>query len=533
MFKALMLTRLKSLWESIFGRAKKRAGRSKIKIVLISLLAIYVVAAIFFSVGLMFYMIAKPLIMMDLGWLVLGIASMMSIALSFIGSIFTAEKQLFEAKDNELLLSMPIPPSQILASRMLLILLTNMLFGMFVLFPAFIVYCMFVPKVTAGMTVIFIISFLLISLFSTALTAACGWIVAIISSRLRRKNLISTVLAFALFAAYMYFNFSLNNIANSLIANGAEISIALSRAFPIGFLFGVAVTRSSLLSLFVLALLGVIPFAIIYSFLSKSFLKIATTKRGEVKVKYRERALKTSSVRTALIQKELGRFFSLPIYILNCSLGAFMALFFAVALVLKKDAVLAPFGMLPSYSSGKIALMICGVLCFMVSMNDITAPSISLEAKTLWMLKSLPIRAMDVFYAKVASSLIITVPPILLSAIITVFTLKTSPLMGLLFILTPLVLQVFISLFGLVLNLKLPRFEWLSETVVIKQSGSVVAAVFGGIAVVAVPALLYFFVFGALQPELVMLFSIIYFAALALLMFTYLKKRGEAVFASL
>lgn len=533
MFKALLMTRLMSLRESIFGRARKRAGRSKIKIALITLLAVYIIAAIFFSVGMMFYMIAKPLILAGLDWLVLGIASMMSIVLSFIGSIFTAERQLFEAKDNELLLSMPIPPSQILASRVLLILITNMTFGMFVLLPAFVVYCMFAPTVTAGMVIIFIISYLLISLFSTALTAACGWLIAIISSRLRHKNLVSTILALALFAGYMYFNFSLNTMSANLIAKGAEISQALSKAFPIGYLFGVAVTKSSVITLLVLAMWGIIPFAIIYSFLSKSFLKIATTNRGEVKIKYKEKSLKTSSLRVALIQKELGRFFSLPMYILNCSLGAFMAVFFAVALLVKKDAILVPLGALPFYNTSKIAVVLCGILCFMVSMNDITAPSISLEAKTLWVLKSLPIRAQDVFFAKFAASIIVTMPPVLVASLITVFVLKTSVLMGLLFILTPLVLQVLISLFGLVLNLKLPRFEWISEIVAIKQSGSVMAAVFGGIAIVGIPALLYVFVLGALQPELFLALSIIYFALLAFLMFMYLKNRGEAIFNTL
>lgn len=532
MFKALLMTRLMSLRESVFGRARKRAGHSKLKIILIALLAIYVVAAIFFSVGMMFYMIAKPLIFAGLSWLVLGIAAMMSIVLSFIGSIFTAEKQLFEAKDNELLLSMPIPPSQILASRVLLILITNMLFGMFVLLPAFVVYCINVP-VTAGMIVIFIISYLLISLFSTALTAACGWLIAIISSRLRHKNLISTILALGLFGGYMYFNFSLNTMSANLIAKGAEISQALATAFPIGYLFGVAVTKSSLISLLVLAMWGIIPFAIIYSLLSKSFLKIATTKRGEAKIIYREKALKTSSVRTALIRKELGRFFSLPMYILNCSLGAFMAIFFAVALLVKRDAILVPLGAMPFYSSSKIALMLCGVLCFMVSMNDITAPSISLEAKTLWILKSFPISARDVFFAKVAASLIVTAPPIFIASVITVTVLKTSALMGLLFILTPLVLQVLISLFGLVLNLKLPRFEWISEIVAIKQSGSVMAAVFGGIAIVAIPTAIYFFFGSTLLPELFILFTMLYFAALAFLLYMFLKNKGEAIFNSL
>jgi ABC-2 type transport system permease protein len=57
-------------------------------------------------------------------------------AMMFIGSIFAAKAQLYEAKDNELLLSMPIPPSAILASRMLTLLLINLAFDLMIAVPA-------------------------------------------------------------------------------------------------------------------------------------------------------------------------------------------------------------------------------------------------------------------------------------------------------------------------------------------------------------------------------------------------------------
>ena len=50
--------------------------------------------------------------------------------------MFTAKAQLFEARDNELLLSMPIKPSAILASRMVSLLLLNLGFELLVAIPA-------------------------------------------------------------------------------------------------------------------------------------------------------------------------------------------------------------------------------------------------------------------------------------------------------------------------------------------------------------------------------------------------------------
>ncbi|NLL46338.1 MAG: hypothetical protein GX250_05960, partial [Clostridiales bacterium] len=121
MFKSLLKIRLLSLWQSFVGRRVKKRS-SKVKIVLYTLLAIYVVVALFAAVGMVFMGIAKPLVSVGLGWLVMAVAALMCVAVSVVGSIFMTQQQIYEAKDNELLLSMPIPPSYILATRVLLIL---------------------------------------------------------------------------------------------------------------------------------------------------------------------------------------------------------------------------------------------------------------------------------------------------------------------------------------------------------------------------------------------------------------------------
>ncbi len=530
MFRALLVTRMLALREFFFGRVRKRAGRSKAGLILFSLLVVYLVAAVLFSVGVMFELIAKPLINAGLGWLVMGVAALMSAAMSFIGSIFMAEKQLFEARDNDLLLSMPVPPSVILASRVILIYVSNLIFGLFILLPAFVVYGIFVPKLTAGMVAIFILETILLAFFSTALTSACGWIIAAISSRLRRKNLVSTLLAIVLLFGYMYFSLNLQNLAARLIMNGAAFSEAISKALPPIYLFGAAIDGAKVPSLLAFALWCMVPFAAVYYLLSKSFIGIATTKRGELRVKYREKELKTSSVRMALIKKELGRFFSLPMYILNCSLGAIMAVVLAGALIVKRNVVLSAFAGMPETGAAKIALIMCAALCFMAVMDDITAPSISLEGKTMWFLKSAPVDVSDIFLAKVAASLIVTAPLLLLSSIIVGAQLRVSPLAAVFLILAPLAAQVFISLFGLALNLKLPRFDWISEIAVIKQSASVMISVFGGMGAVAVPVLVYVFFAGGVPAEIYMALSTLYFSLLALAAFIYLKKKGRALF---
>ncbi|NLL46622.1 MAG: hypothetical protein GX250_07430, partial [Clostridiales bacterium] len=417
-------------------------------------------------------------------------------------------------------------------TRVLLILILNLLIGAFILVPAFIVYCIALPAVSVLMIVIFIIALVLVAFISTAISCACGWLVALITSKMRRKNLISTLLMLALLFAYMYFYMNLQSYTAKLIAAGSEFAAAISKSLPPVYYFGRAIDSPDLMALLLLALWCLVPFAMVYYLLSKSFLKIATSKRGTIRVEYRERELKVSSVRAALLRKELGRFFSLPMYVLNSSLGAVFALIGAAALIIKGAELRALLSVIPELQP-LIPLLACTALCFFATTNYITAPSISLEAKTLWLLKSMPLRASDVFFAKIMASLVVTVPPLALAGIAACLVLDVTLVQGLLIIVTPLILQVFISLMGLVLNLKLPRFDWLSETLVIKQSASVTAAVFGAMAVVAIPGLIYILFARNIPGDIYMAMCALLFLILSLIMLSFLRGKGTEIFNNL
>jgi len=532
MFRSLLKIRLLALWQVIVGRRVKKRSASKVKIVLYAILAVYIIASLLLAVGMMFMGLTRPLVSVGLGWLVMAVAALMYVAVSVIGSIFMTQQQIYEAKDNELLLSMPIPPSYILATRVLMILILNILFALVLLAPAFFVYCLEVPALSPLMVINFIVALLLISCMSTAISCICGGVVAFISSKMRRKNLISVVLMLAFFFAYMYFYMNLQTYTAKLIASGSAIADAISKSLPPIYHFGRAIDGPSMLSLLLLAVWCLVPSALVYYLLSRSFIKIATAKRGTFRVEYRERELKVSSVRAALLRKELGRFFSLPLYVFNCSLGSFFSLIGAIALIVKGPELKAMLYMIPELRP-LLPLLAGAAICFVASTNIITAPSISLEAKTLWLLKSMPISAYDVFYAKIMASLVVTLPPLALLSVVICAVFGLKPLQWLLVIATPLLLQIFISLMGLVLNLLLPRFDWLSEMVVIKQSGSVVAALFGGMAVVLLPTLVYWLLTPNIPGDIYLAMCALLFIVLSLIMLAFLRGKGAKIFNDL
>ena len=55
---------------------------------------------------------------------------------------------------------------------------------------------------------------------------------------------------------------------------------------------------------------------------------------------------------------------------------------------------------------------------------------------------------------------------------------------SLLVIIVPIVFTVFEALLGLLINLWKPKFDWINETVVVKQSAAVMITMFGTMALV-------------------------------------------------
>ena len=76
-----------------------------------------------------------------MGWLYFALMGLLAVFLGAFGSVFNTYASLYLAKDNDLLLSMPIPVrTMLLASRLLGVYLMGLLYSGVVILPAVIVY---------------------------------------------------------------------------------------------------------------------------------------------------------------------------------------------------------------------------------------------------------------------------------------------------------------------------------------------------------------------------------------------------------
>lgn len=532
MFRALLKTRLIALGAYFTKASRRRTKSSNAMKVLFVLLMLYAFGCMALMFGMLYRQLYGPLNEAGLKWFYFAIAGIMTFVLCFITTVFTAQVQLYEAKDNDLLLSMPIPPGYILLSRMIMILLLSYIFEIISFAPAAAIYYYY-ESFTALSFIYFIIIFLFLPLLSIVLSCIVGWIVAIISSRMRNKSLITMILSLAFLGIYFYGYSKVGTYIQMLIAKGTAIASAIKRVLPPAYYLGMTIERLDIISLLIFIAWSILPMAVVYFILSRNFIKIATTKRGFAKIQYKEKAMKVSSARMALIKKDLKHLVSSPVYMMNGALGIVFEVALAVVLVIKRD-LLTEFSAQVPELGGAVSPIVILALCFISAMNMISASSISLEGKNLWIIKSIPVDGGQVLMSKAEMHMLVCIPPTILSEIICILVLRDTPVMILLMLIVPVLINIFCALLGVVINLKLPKFDWINETVVVKQSASVMLAMFGSAAVIIAPMLIYMFLIaGKISIDAFIGIFAVVIGLASLGLYRYIVTRGKRAFERL
>ena len=398
MLKTLVKKQLMEIFRSYFYNAKTNKKRSTAGIIAYILLF----AALMIGLGGMFtglsVSLCAPLTQAGMSWLYFALMSLLAIFLGAFGSVFNTYAGLYAAKDNDLLLSLPIPVRTLMASRLLGVYLMGLMYAAVVIVPAVIVYWMRVSA--APMTILGgVLLTVLISAFVLTLSCALGWLVAKVSRKLKRKNFITVIVSLAGIAVYYFFVFKAQTALEALVANAALYGEKIKGAAHPLYLVGCVGTGDGramlLVSLIVAAL-----FALMWALLAHSFLKLSTATGASERAVYRERTLKRQSADAALFQKELARFTASPNYMLNCGLGILLLPVAGVALVIKGGELLPLLQMAFGDRGGCVEVLLCTGVCTIAAMNDMAAPSVSLEGKNLWLAQSLPVTPWQVLRAQ-------------------------------------------------------------------------------------------------------------------------------------
>ena len=324
MLKVLLQQKLLSVGAWLTGATRKRKTQSKASAIGFFLIMLYAFGSIAFLYYNLPSVLAEPFRAAGIGWLYFAFVSVMCFGMMFIGSVFSAKSQLFEAKDNDLLLSLPVKSSDILLSRLFLLAVIDLAMGLLVMVPAALVWIQNGGFDGAGL-LFFVLSLFLIMLTALSVAALFGWLLSLVTARLPGNRTLSTVIFSLLFlGAYMYLISNMNQMIFRLAEDPEPAMRTLGSIAPLVWL-GHAMAEGNVPAMLKSMLLPLFSFAVMYVLLSRSFIRTVTTKASRKKIQYRGNTEGLLSVNRTLLRREWNRLTTSSAYLLNSCFGNIIA----------------------------------------------------------------------------------------------------------------------------------------------------------------------------------------------------------------
>ena len=540
MFKALLKKQLIELCMSYSGGTNKKknkksnVGKGGIAVsIIIMLLLGLSVAAMMMGVS---FSLKDVLLPQNFAWIYFAIVGVLGVIIATIISMFNANTSFFKAKDNELLLSMPIPPGYILLVRMISVWFFALLFVESSTIPAMIVLKL--DDEFAGMMNIPMAAImgLILSFFVVGLSCLFGWIIAEINSHLKNRAIISTILILVLLAGYYFIYFRLQTYLAILAENSVQVGLGLKKWANPFYRYGLACTGNW--TAFLIAAICFIGFfAIVYVVMSKRFISITTKSQNNAAGKtFSGSMVKSTEIKKTLIKREFKHFTSSSAYMVNCALGTVIMVILAIVVVVKADVIRGfvdtMYQEVPIFE-GLILPLAAASVCLMSSMNFLTAPSISLEGKSIWILQTLPIDIREIFRAKQKLHLILTLIPSLILTAALIYVIKGSFISGLCCAACVAAFVAMDSAAALALGIKRPNLEWMNETQAVKQSVNELFLLLGGWILSVAIAGLCIAVRNYIGMELFLLIVTAILTVFTVIFDRWIARKGQKLFVTL
>lgn len=396
-------------------------------------------------------------------------------------TIFKVKGTIFGFRDYDMVMSLPVSTGAIVACRLIILYSFNFLFVIILTIPMMIAYGILANPGPAFYIICLIVMFF-IPLVPIVLASVLGTLIAYAASKFRYHNLLNIIFSLGLLVVVVGLSFTVQDDAQELVDIGKEITSQVSSIYPLAQMYTDAVVYYDIPALLLFIGISIAAF-LLYTFAVKLvFKKINTVMlTGRAGSKFKMKELKISSPFLALYKKELKRYFSSSLYVLNTGFGIVMLTVASIALIfIDLEKILGEAQAVNAFVYNMPLL-----ISFCVIMTYTAASSISLEGKNLWIIKSMPIEPKIIYFSKIAVNLTI-IAPALLDAVIIGFVFKMDALQILILLLITIACAIFTSLFGLFINIMLPNFKWTTEVVVIKQSAAAMVSIFGAMAYVGV-----------------------------------------------
>lgn len=481
MNKFLLITKINILQTfNMTSNNKYKTEQKKKSIKALGIIAIvgYIMWYVFYLTRLLlptFIAINKPLYM---------IAFLFVICTFYIcfTNIFRIKNILFDFKDYDLLMSLPINKSSIILSKIVTLYVINFLYTLIIMIPGYVAY---ISLIDMPHDIIFFILLLTIPIIPILFSSIIGIIITWITSFFRNKNIGSYIINLTIIFTALFVSFTASSLTDADVANQSiNLIDGFSKYYPFTTLFVNLLKDINIINLLIYFLIPMGLMGIFILFINKGYVSLRSRLlRQNVKTNYQVHDYKNRGPLKGLYFKELKKYFSNSMYVINTAFGCVIMIVIVFAMLLFNEDLI---GQLGNFSEGlkKNVFLVTSLFC---ALSSTTNASISLEGKSLWIMKSIPVKPSTIFLSKIMVNLTVLIPTVIISSTFFGIYFNLSIDKMILLYIIPLAYSVFISVMGLLLNLLFPKFDFDNEMKIIKQSMPVFLTMIIGIIMVILP----------------------------------------------
>ena len=470
----LQIYNLFSINEFRYTKDKKR----KFNIALLGAVWLLLIGYVMAYAGGSSYILCK----LDMEQFIPGTLAMSVAFVVLLLTIFKAGALTFSKKSYDLQMPLPVSTTTVVVSRFLAMYVTNLGLSIMVMAPGIVVYGLLEKP---GFFFYFYGSLgtLILPLLPQTVATIVGAGIVAISARCKKKNVVEIVLTIlfiiSIFGGSMFLSGKEEVDIYEVMKNMAPmLESRIRTTYPPAMWVGNAMVYGKHIEMLLFVGSSVLLFAVLIYVLQKNYVKVNSLLHAhESKSTYEMEILQEKSVLRSMWERELRHYFSSSIYVTNTMVGYLMMVILSAAiLVLGIEEIEKTVGV-----SGVVLPILPLILGMMPSTMPTTVSSISIEGKQWWIAQTLPISFKDLICAKILMNLSVVAPFYVLAEVLVCIAIKPTGIQLLWLVLIPALNILWGAVSGILINLKLPVFNWESEVYVVKQSAATFVGMLAGL----------------------------------------------------
>ena len=316
---------------NIFKINQKKNKNSLLLPIVLSLLFMF---AIYSNINLIFEKLAP----MNLQIIVIPLVIFLNSIMTTIEGIYKTGPLLFNCKDDELLLSLPIKRRTILFIRVFKFYIFELIFNSLFLIPLIIAYINWSKNLELTFFLTSFIMIIMLPIIPITISCIIGVITSSMSSKFKHKNFAQIVFPILIILAVFYLSYNMDSIFEYIAKNATSVNDFLIKLYYPAGVYAKLTTNFNILDLITFILINIIIFIITIFILSKYYFKINSRLKNvstSKKIKIDNLVIKTRKSNTSLIRKELNTFFKTPVFIVNAGFALILYIIAVIGLCIK------------------------------------------------------------------------------------------------------------------------------------------------------------------------------------------------------